>query len=135
MAKIIFSIDEFTKILTSNELLPENIVRVKVKGDSVHFYIKTQSFILPFIPASLRFLSFDNNNLKFELTVVNSHVNKAMIRLDRLFDLKLPTYLKLEHPNIVVEIEKLLQEKNIRGIQVKDVSFENGMFTTVTENI
>jgi hypothetical protein len=135
MAKIFFSIDELTKILISNELLPKNIIRVKVKGDSVHFYIKTQSFILPFLPASLRFLNFENNNVTFELTVVSSQVNKAISRLDQLFDLKIPAYMKLEYPNIIVDIEKLLQEKNIRGLRLKSVVFENDKFVVETDSV
>jgi len=135
MAKIIFSIEELIKILSSNDLLPKNIIRVKIKGNSIHFYIKTQSFILPYIPASLRFLSFDNNNVTFEMTAVSSQVNKAIGRLDWLFDLKKPAYVKLEYPNVVIDIDKLLQEKNIRGIQVKEISFENNTFAIVTENI
>jgi len=135
MAKITFSIEELVRILISNKLLPKNIVRVKVKGDSVHFYIKTQSFILPFIPASLRFLSFDNNNVTFELTLVSGQVNKILGRLDQLSDFKIPAYMKFEYPNIVVDMDKLLQGKNIRGLQLKSVLFENGEFVVVTDNI
>ncbi len=135
MAKIIFSIKELIKILISNGLLPKNIIRVKVKGDNVHFYIKTQSFILPFIPASLRFSSFDNNNVIFELTVVSSQVNKAIGRFDQLLDFEMPVYMRLEYLNIVVDIDKLLQEKNIRGLQLKSVFFENDEFVVETESV
>ena len=135
MAKIIFSIEEMVRIVISNELLPKNIVRVKVKGDRVHFYIKTQSFILPFIPASLRFLSFNNNNVTFELTVVSGQVNKAIGRFDQLLNFKIPEYMKLEYPNIVVDIDKLLQEKNIRGLRLKSVVFENGEFVVETDSV
>lgn len=135
MAKIIFSIEEMVRIVISNELLPKNIVRVKVKGDRVHFYIKTQSFILPFIPASLRFLSFNNNNVTFELTVVSDQVNKAIGRFDQLLNFKIPECMKLEYPNIVVDIDKLLQEKNIRGLRLKSVVFENGEFVVETDSV
>jgi hypothetical protein len=135
MAKIIFSIEELIKILISNDLLPKNIIRVKVKDESVHFYIKTQSFILPFIPASLRFLSLDNNNVTFELTVVSDKVNKAIGRFDQFLDFEMPAYMRLEYPNIVVDIDKLLQEKNIRGLQLKNVFFENDEFVVETDSV
>jgi hypothetical protein len=135
MAKIIFSIEELIKILISNGLLPKNIIRVKVKGDNVHFYIKTQSFILPFVPASLRFLSFNNNNVTFELTVVSDKVSKTIGRFDQLLDFEMPAYMKLEYPNIIVDIDKLLQEKNIRGLQLKSVFFENDEFVVETESV
>ncbi len=134
MAKIIFGIEELVEILLSNDLLPENIIRVKVKDKSIHFYIKTQSFILPFIPASLRFVSYDNNNVTFELTVVSDKVSKAIGRLDQLLDFDMPVYIRLEYPNIVVDIDKLLQEKNIRGVRLKSVVYENDEFIVETEN-
>jgi hypothetical protein len=135
MAKLIFSVEELIKILISNELLPKNIVRLKIKGDNVHFYIKTQSFLLPFIPASLKFLSFENNNATFEFTIVNSQINKAINQLDRLFDFKIPVYMRLEYPKFVIDIDELLREKNIRGIRAKDIYFGDGTFNIVTESI
>ena len=75
MARIIFSLEELTKLLISNELLPGDILRPRVQGDKIHFIIRTDSFILPFIPASLRYVSFSDNNAVFELTIVSSHLN------------------------------------------------------------
>lgn len=135
MAKIIFSPDELIKILMSNDLLPQNIARVKVKGDSVHFYIKTQTFILPFIPVSLKLLSFNGNNLTFELTVVSSQVSKTIGRFDQLLDFKMPEYMKLEYPNIVIDIDKLLHEKNIRGLRLRSVVFENDKYIVETDSV
>jgi hypothetical protein len=135
MAKIIFSPDELIKILMSNDLLPQNIVRVKVKGDSVHFYIKTQTFILPFIPVSLRLLSFNGNNVTFELTVVSSQVSKTIGRFDQLLDFQMPEYMKLEYPNIVIDIEKLLHEKNIRGLRLRSVVFEDDKYIVETDSV
>ena len=135
MAKITFSLEEFLKILTSNELLPRQIIRTRIKGQRVHFVIRTNAFILPFIPASLRYVSFDNNNAIFELTIASGHLNKAVSRLNQALKLKMPACMKLEYPNISVDIDKLLKEKNIKGVRVKDIFFENGQFTIVTDNI
>lgn len=134
MAKIFLSIEELIKILVSNELLPKNIVRVKAKDDSVHFYIKTRSFIIPFIPASLRFLNCKDNNVTFELTVVNSQVSKLINRFDQLFDITIPAYMRFEYPNIVIDIDKLLQENNIRGLRLKSAFFENNEFIVEIES-
>jgi len=135
MAKIIFSLEELKQILISNELLRGGILRLKVEGNRIHFAIKTNSFILPYIPASLGFLSFSDNQALFELTIVSSHINKAVGRLKQMLQLKLPEYMELEYPKIFVDVEKLLEEKNIRGIRVKDVALENGEFTITTCNI
>jgi len=135
MAKITFSLEELLKILISNELLPRQIIRARVKGRRVHFVIRTDSFVLPFIPASLRYISFDNDNAIFELTIVSGHLNKAVSWLNQALKLKIPVCMKLEYPNISVDIDRLLEEKNIKGVQVKDIFFENGEFTILTANI
>lgn len=135
MAKITFSLDELMGILISNGLLPRQIVRVRIKGEKIHFVIRTNSFILPFIPASLRYLSFDNNNAIFEFTIVSGHISKAISWINQVLELKIPAYMKLEYPNIVVDIDKLLKEKNIKGVRVKNIFFENGEFAIVTGNV
>ncbi|MHC4545779.1 MAG: hypothetical protein ACYS9C_16885 [Planctomycetota bacterium] len=135
MAKITFTLEELLEILISNKLLPPQIIRVKVKGDDIHFVIKTDEFILPFIPASLRYLSFDDNTALFELTIVTGRSNKDMSWLSQELKLKMPAYMKLEYPNVFVGVDRMLKEKNIRSVQVQDISFQNGEFTIVTRNI
>ena len=135
MAKITFSLEELLKILISNELLLRQIIRTKVKGQRVHFVIRTDSFILPYIPASLRYIGFDNNNAIFELTIASGHLNKAESWLNQALKLKIPACMKLEYPNIFLDIDKLLEQKNIKGVQVKDIFFDNGQFAVVTENV
>jgi len=134
MAKITFSLEELVETLTSNKLLPAEFIRPKAKGQSIHFIIRTNSFVLPYIPATLRYLSFDDNHAIFKLAIVRGHLDKAMKRLESLFPHKLPAYMKLEYPNIFVDVDKLLKENNIRGIRVKDISFKQGRFTIETCN-
>jgi hypothetical protein len=135
MAKITFSLEELLRILISNELLPRQIIRARVKGQRVHFVIRTNAFILPFIPASLRYVNFNSNNAIFELIIVSGHLNKAISWLNQALKLKIPACMKLEYPNIFVDIDKLLEEKNIKGLRVKDIFFENGEFAIVTADI
>jgi hypothetical protein len=135
MAKITFSLEELVEILISNKLLPPEIIRARVKGERIHFVIRTDSFILPFIPASLRYLSFENNNVIFELTIVSSHLSKAVSWLNQVLKLRIPACMKLEYPNIFVDVDKLLKEKNIRALRVKDILLEEGEFTIVTCNV
>ena len=135
MAKINFTLEELLEILASNQLLPAQITRVKVKGDDIHFVIKTNAFILPYIPASLKYLSFNDNNALFELNVIAGQANKAISLLNDALKLKLPAYLKLEYPNLFVDVDRVLRDKNIQGIQIEDISFQNGRFTVITRNI
>jgi hypothetical protein len=134
MARITFTLEELLEILVSNQLLPAQIARVKVKGDEVHFVIKTNAFILPYIPASLKYISFDGTDALFELTIIAGRANKAVSLLNDALKLKLPDYLKLEYPNLFIDIGRVLTEKNVHGIKVEDISFQNGEFTVVTRN-
>lgn len=134
MEVITYSLEELVEILISNKLLPPEIIRARVKGERVHFVIKTNSFVLPYIPASLKYLSFNDNKATFELTIVSFDVSKAISWLDQALKLKIPSYMELEYPNILINVDKLLQEQHIRNVQVKDVLFEDGKFTIVTCN-
>ena len=135
MAKITFTLEELLKVLITNKLLPPRIVRVKVKGDEIHFVINTNEFALPYIPASLRYLSFDDNKALFELTIVPGRAGKDISWFNQALKLKMPAYMKLEYPNVFVDVDMMLREKNISGVQVKDISFANGEFTILTGNI
>ena len=134
MAKISFTLIELLEILISNRLLPAQIARVKVKGDAFHFVIKTSAFILPYIPASLKYISFDGTDAVFELTIIAGMANKAVSWLNQALKLKLPDYMKLEYPNVFIDIGRVLTENKVQGIKVEDISFQNGEFTVVTSN-
>jgi len=135
MAKIIFTLEELTQILLSDELLRGKILRLKVNGEKIHFVIKTNAFILPYIPASLGFLSFSDNQAIFELTIISNHLNKVVSRLKQVLPFNLPAYIELEYPKIFVDVDKVLEEKNIKGIRVTDVALEGNELTVTTCNI
>ena len=132
MAKITFSHTELIQILLSNELLPKELLRPKVEGEEIHFVVQTNLPLLQFVPVSLRYLSFADNNAIFELTVVNSSLNAMIGRLNLLSKINAPSYVKLDFPKVSVDVNELLKEKNIRGVQLKDIIFNNGEFTIVT---
>ena len=132
MAKLTFTAEELVEVAVSNGLLPPEIVRMKVKGERIHFVIKTGSFVLPFIPASLKYLRFDGDNAVFELAVVSGHATKAMGRLRNLIELHLPGYVRLEYPNVFVEINRLLEDENVKSLRVKDIQFKDGRFSIIT---
>ncbi len=135
MAKIILSLEELIGILIANELVPGEIVRVKAKGEKIHFVIKTGAFVLPFVPASLSLSSFDGSNAVFELTIVSARLSKAKNWFDELLKPILPECMKLDYPKITIDVNKLLAEKAISGVRVKDMFFEDEKFAIVTCNI
>jgi hypothetical protein len=135
MAKVTFTLEELLEILIANKLLPSRIVRVKVKGDEIHFVIVTNEFTLPYIPASLRYMGFNDNNALFELTIAPGRASRDMGLLNQALKLKMPAYVKLEYPKIFVDVDRVLRERNILGIKIEDISFQNGEFTILTGNI
>lgn len=134
MARIILSLQEVLEIIISNNLLPPQVVRLRIKGEKIHFVVKTNTFILPYIPASLVYATFDGNNAIFHLTNVGGPVNKVMGRLHQALKLKIPDFVKIEYPKVFIDIEKVLKENNIRGIRVKDITFKDGQFTITTDS-
>ena len=131
MAKITFTHTELLNILLANELLPKKVLRPKVEGQEIHFTVETNIPLLQYVPASLKFVSFTDNNAIFELTVVNSSLSKTISRLNLMSKLDVPDYVKIEFPRISVDINELLKHRNIRGIQLKDILFDNGEFTII----
>ena len=131
MAKIIFTHTELLNILLSNELLPKKILRPKVEGQEIHFAVETNIPLLQYVPASLKFVSFTDNNAIFELTVVNSSLSKTISRLNLMSKLDVPDYVKIEFPRISVDINELLKHRNIRGVKIEDILFDNGEFTII----
>lgn len=135
MAKITFSLDELVEILLSNKLLPGRIIRPKVEAGTIHFVIQTNLPILQYIPATLRYLSFNDNNATFELAIAGGRLDSAASWLNQVVKSEVPAYIRFEYPKIVVDVDKLLEEKNVKGIRVKDIFFEQGQFSIVTCNI
>ena len=135
MATITFTLEELTQMLISNEHLRVKILRLKVDGEKIRFVIKTDSFILPYIPASLGFLSFSDNHAIFELTIISNHLNKAVSRLKQMLPFDLPEYIELDYPKIFVDVDKVLEEKNIKGVRVTDVALLGDELTVTTCNI
>ena len=135
MAKIIFSLEELVTLLVSNEILPSAVTGVETDGEKISFVIKIDSFFLPAIPASLRYVGFEEGNAVFEFTLVNSHFNKAIGGLGQTLESKIPPGIKLDLPNVRVDVNRLLEEKKVRGIEVRDIIFENGSFTIETGSV
>ncbi len=134
MAKLTFTLEELVEAVLSNGLLPPEIVRLRVKDDRIHFVVRTDSFILPYVPASARYVSFDGQNAIFELTAVSAHAKKAVGWLNKLIKLKIPDHMKLEYPQVHVEINRLLEDMNVKSIRVRGISFENGEFSITTDS-
>jgi len=134
MAKITFSLEELKEILISNAILPKVILRPKVEGEEIHFVVNTNLPFLQFIPLTLKYLNYTDDNAIFEMSVVNGSLNKTISRLNLISRLDVPEYIKIDFPKIYININELLEVKNISGILLKDVFFKDGEFTIVTSS-
>ena len=134
MATIAFTLEELIEILKSNNLLHKQIVRAEVKNNCIEFVVDTKMFMLPAIPVSLKYVSYANNTATFEVSLGNSQFNQAMGMIGNSYQSKLPYFVKLDLPNIQIDIEQLLAHKNIKGIRVKEITQETNQLSIVIEN-
>ncbi len=134
MAKITFSLEELKEILISNAVLPKVILRPKVEGEEIHFVVNTNLPFLQFIPLTLRYLNYTDNNAIFEVSVVNGSLHKTISKLNLMSRLDVPEYIKIDFPKIYINVNEMLQIKNIQGILLKDIFFKDGEFTVVTSS-
>jgi hypothetical protein len=133
MAVITFTYQEFLETLKSNKLLPPQIVRAELKNDCFHFALRTENFLLPYVPASLRYVDYENNIARFSLVVVSSHFNKALGWFSQHLQSKLPDYVTLDLPHVLFDLDKIFEEKNVKGVRIKEIIHETCQFTFVLE--
>lgn len=134
MAKITFTLDELIRILATNALLPAEIVRARAKDRSLNLAIRTGWPLLPFVPASLEFSKFDGNTAFFDLSIVSGRLDKVVKRFDELLKSKLPECMKIDYPKLSVNINKVLADKGLKGIRVKDMFFDDDDFVVITDS-
>jgi hypothetical protein len=134
MAKITFNLEELKEVLVSNAVLPKVILRPKVEGEEVHFVVDTNLPFLQFIPLTLRYLNYTDNNAIFEIGVENDNLHKTINRFNLISRLNIPEYIKIDFPKIYINVNELLELNNIRGILLKDIFFKRGKFTIVTSS-
>ena len=123
MAKMIFTLEEVKEILLSNNRIPSYIADFGTENQTVSFKVKA----IP-IPISLTYNSFVNGVVTLKINkgkLVALFLNKLIIRI---FPEKMPDYIKLDYPNIYVDVKKLLTANNINGINVKSIVVEGDSF-------
>jgi len=133
MAAITFTLEELLEILKSNNLLHKQIILSEVKNNCMEFVIDTKMFMLPAIPVSLKFVNYDNNMAFFELSLGNGQFNQALGMIGNNLQSKLPEYVKLELPNVLIDIPTLLEHRKVKGIQVREITQTDNLFKVTLE--
>ncbi|MGD0572340.1 MAG: hypothetical protein ABSB11_04910 [Sedimentisphaerales bacterium] len=141
MAKLIFSVPEILEIIKSNYSIPWQIEYLRAEKNQAWFRLETGLKFPAKIEVSLEFLRFERDMVIFHTNIewvtsicslgIPDMILKLLIR--SLLKLKeLGIYIELnEYPNIAINLNKILTDK-IKGIQVKDVTFDDGLFTITT---
>ena len=70
----------------------------------------------------------------FELNIVSGHFNKALGMVGNSYQSKMPDYVKLDLPNVHVNMDGILEHKKIKGIRIKEINQKDALFSIVTEN-
>lgn len=134
MAKIVFSLEELLSVLTANDVLPEQVQQARANGDTVEFVIKTGVFILPMVPVSLKYAGYEGGEITFEMSVAGGRFSDVIGGFAKQFESKMPPGVRLEFPQIYVDVGKLLESKNIRGVSLSEVSVNDGEFAVVVSS-
>lgn len=133
MAKIIFTAKELTEIVIANNLLPKNISGLNAQGKTFTFKIESGLPIFSFIPCDITYIGFENGSVKLQVSI-NPLLEKAAGSFIHKFQQQIPGYININFPLIDIDINRLLKEKNIKGVVVKDIIFENDSFIVSTAN-
>ena len=143
MAKMIFSVEEMRELLLSNNRIriPPYIKNLKMGADTISLIVEVGKTGIPLmpsvpllIPLSTRFVRFDNPIAIFEIANRGILTKGIVDRLIPIFKDKMPDYIEVDYPSIHVDVNKLLVEKNVKGVEVEEIVFDDGKFTVVTGN-
>jgi hypothetical protein len=132
MAQIIISSHEIISILRANELIPPQILDLRMDGEEIRFRVRTEWPILKSVRVGMRFAGFEDGCMVFQLAT-----NRLTDRLDWLVDKMLePLQLenlggRWEYPRLYVDVNKLIR-RQLRGVAIDDVTFQDGHFHVTT---
>ncbi len=131
MAKITFNLEELLSILLANDVLPEQIQKANAGGDTIEFVVKTGVFILPMVPVSLKYVGYEGDEINFEITVAGGRFSDLIGGFAEQFESKMPPGVRLEFPQLYVDVAKLLEAKNIKGLRLSEILVNDGEFAIV----
>lgn len=127
MAKLILKLNEIVKLAKENLYLPPQVSDIKTIGNQIKITINPGKFV-PDLSALISFNKFKNG--KVQLTVKTYGPVDLLLKF-----IKIPTddWLEIDLPIIRIDINKQIS-KNVKGIQISDVIFENDEFLITTKD-
>jgi hypothetical protein len=132
MAQITFTPEEAISLLRANDLLGEVITDINVKDDTLLLRVATPLPLVSSLPVSIKYVGFENGVVTLQLSadylkgrILDTVLKLVNARLEQDF----PDKIQLDYPNLYVHINKLLVDRNIRAVQVRQITFDSGLFT------
>ncbi|MHC4154623.1 MAG: hypothetical protein ACYST6_06845 [Planctomycetota bacterium] len=132
MAQIAFTPEEAINLLTANDLLPEVITDIKVKDDTLLLRVATPLPLVNSLPVSIKYVGFENGIVTLQLSAdyLKGRILDTVLKLvNAKLEQDFPDKIQLDYPNLYVHINKLLVDRNIRAVQVRQITFDSGLFT------
>lgn len=126
MAELKFALFEVLDLIKSNQFLHSHIGEAIIDGDFISFHYETGLFFPRSLPVSIKFRHFTEGSAFFQVST--SALPEAVIKL-----IPLPRntpYLYLKYPDLEIRLNRLTG-KYLPGIEIKDVQYNNGLFTVI----
>ena len=134
MGQIVLSGDELVSILAANARMPDEVMGVETDGEEIKVQVATPVPILRSVPVRMRFAGFEQGQIVLQL-VTNGLIDRfEWLVTKMLASLRIEDYGgRWEYPRLYVDVNQLLQ-RQIRGVQIADVVFEDGDFHITTRH-
>ncbi len=132
MAQIILSGDELVCILNANGLVPEEVMDIEIAGREIKVRVRTPWPILKSVRVGMRFAGFEQGQAVLQLMT-----NRLIDKFDWLVDKMLAGFpladhgARWEYPRLYVNVNQLV-ERQVRGVQIVDISLDDGQFHILT---
>ena len=134
MAEILLSGDELVCILKANRLIPDEVTDIVTEDGEIRIRIRTPWPIVKSIHVGMRFAGFEQGR-----AVLRVQTNRVLDRFDWLVDKMIAGFPLQEYaaqwiyPRLYVDVNELLH-RQIRGVQVTDIMFQDGQFRITTDH-
>lgn len=131
MAEIIVSVDELVHILKANNMMPPKVRDIEAYHQGISFKIKTGLFPLMLIRIVVKFTEYADDCAVFEVVQ-----NPLMKKFDWLIhkwieSMQMPEHIrKIEYPAIHIDVNGVLAQQ-LKGVRIKNISFESGLFYAI----
>ncbi len=123
--ELYFTLDELLGIAKQNIEIPDIIENIQPYDDQIKISIKLKP-LLPSVNVVIRFNKFADNSLYMLIDAGN--IFNTILKMKKLPD---RDWYEIKLPNVIINVNKLIT-KNFKGVQIKDIQFNDNKFRVMT---